>query len=115
MIVFVQLCVLFMIILGGSALCLGILEKLWVLAAVGLVCSIIGWTASVVPFSPCIPAEPIARNSAQTTFVIGPTVFNTGKEMTYTIDSLYSNGTYLLTVDGKDVLVVWQAVDGEVG
>lgn len=25
------------------------------------------------------------------------------------------HGTYLLTVDGKDVLVVWQAVDGEVG
>lgn len=115
MIVFVQLCVLFMIILGGSALCLGILEKLRVLAAVGLICSIIGWTASVVPFSPCIPAEPIARNSAQTTFVIGPTVFNTGKEITYTIDGLYPDGTYLLTVDGKDVLAVWQAVDDEVG
>lgn len=115
MIIFVQLCVLFMIILGGSALCLGILEKLRVLVAVGLVCSIIGWTASVVPFSPCIPAEPIAHNSTQTIFVIGPTVFNTGKEMTYTIDGLYPDGTYMLTVDGKDVLVVWQAVDGDNG
>lgn len=115
MIVFVQLCVLFVIILGGSALCLGILEKLWVLVAVGLVCSIIGWTASIVPFSPCIPAEPIAHSSTQTTFVIGPTVFNTGKEMTYTIDGLYPDSTYMLTVDGKDVLVVWQAIDGDNG
>ena len=40
-------------------------------------------------------------------------LFNTGKEITYTIDGFYPDGTYLLTVDGKDVLVVWQAVDGE--
>lgn len=26
---------------------------------------------------------------------------------------LYPDGTYLLNVDGKDVLVVWQTVDGE--
>ena len=54
-----------------------------------------------------IPAEPLAHNQTQT-------VFTTDKD-TYLADGLYPDGTYLLTVDGKDVLVVWQAVDGEVG
>ena len=54
-----------------------------------------------------IPAEPLAYNQTQTVF--------TTDEGTYLADGLYPNGTYLLTVDGKDVLVVWQAVDGEVG
>lgn len=54
-----------------------------------------------------IPAEPLAHNQTQTVF--------TTDEGTYTTDGLYPDGTYLLTVDGKDVLVVWQAVDGEVG
>lgn len=54
-----------------------------------------------------IPAEPLAHNQTQTVF--------TTDEGTYIADGLYSDGTYLLTVDGKDVLVVWQAVDGEVG
>ena len=54
-----------------------------------------------------IPAEPLAYNQTQTVF--------TTDEGTYTADGLYPDGTYLLTVDGKDVLVVWQAVDGEVG
>lgn len=54
-----------------------------------------------------IPAEPLAHNQTQT-------VFTTDKG-TYIADGLYPDGTYLLTVDGKDVLVVWQAVDGEVG
>lgn len=54
-----------------------------------------------------IPAEPLARNQTQTVF--------TTDEGTYLADGLYPDGTYLLTVDGKDVLVVWQAVDGEVG
>lgn len=54
-----------------------------------------------------IPAEPLAHNQTQTVF--------TTDEGTYLADGLYPNGTYLLTVDGKDVLVVWQAVDGEVG
>lgn len=55
-----------------------------------------------------IPAEPLAHNQTQTVFI-------TTDEDTYTVDGLYPDGTYLLTVDGKDVLVVWQAVDGEVG
>lgn len=54
-----------------------------------------------------IPAEPLAHNQIQTVF--------TTDEGTYITDGLYPDGTYLLTVDGKDVLVVWQAVDGEVG
>lgn len=52
-----------------------------------------------------IPAEPLAHNQTQT-------VFTTDKG-TYIADSLYPDGTYMLTVDGKDVLVVWQAVEGE--
>lgn len=54
-----------------------------------------------------IPAKPLAYNQTQT-------VFTTDKD-TYLADGLYPDGAYLLTVDGKDVLVVWQAVDGEVG
>lgn len=54
-----------------------------------------------------IPAEPLAHNQTQTVF--------TTDEGTYIADGLYPDGTYLLTVDGKDVLVVWQVVDGEVG
>lgn len=54
-----------------------------------------------------IPAEPLAHNQTQTVF--------TTDEGTYIANGLYPDGTYLLTVDGKDVLVVWQAVDGEVG
>ncbi len=54
-----------------------------------------------------IPAKPLAYNQTQTVF--------TTDEGTYTVDGLYPDGTYLLTVDNKDVLVVWQAVDGENG
>lgn len=54
-----------------------------------------------------IPAEPLAYNQTQTVF--------TTDDGTYLADGFYPDGTYLLTVDGKDVLVVWQAVDGEVG
>ena len=52
-----------------------------------------------------VPAESLAHNQTQTVF--------TTDRGTYTADGLYPNGTYLLTVDGKDVLVVWQAVDGK--
>lgn len=54
-----------------------------------------------------IPAEPITHNQTKTVF--------TTDEGTYIADGLYPDGTYLLTVDDNDVLVVWQAVDGEVG
>lgn len=49
------------------------------------------------------PAKPLAHNQTQTVFTID--------EDTYLADGIYPDGTYLLTVDGKDVLVVWQAVD----
>lgn len=52
-----------------------------------------------------VPAETLANNQTQT-------VFTTDKG-TYIADGLYPDGTYLLTVDGKDVLVVWQTVDGK--
>lgn len=54
-----------------------------------------------------IPAQPLAHNQTQTVFATD--------EGTYLANGLYPDGTYLLTVDGKDVLVVWQAVDGEIG
>ena len=54
-----------------------------------------------------LPAEPLAHSQTQTVF--------TTDEGTYIADGLYPDGTYLLTVDGKDVLVVWQAVDGAEG
>ena len=54
-----------------------------------------------------LPEEPFAYNQAQT-------VFTTDKG-TYIADGCYPDGTYLLTVDGKDVLVVWQAVDSDNG
>ena len=54
-----------------------------------------------------LEAEPFAYNQTQTVF--------TTDRGTYAADGLYPDGTYLLTVSGKDVLVVWQAVDGEVG
>lgn len=53
-----------------------------------------------------IPAEPLAHNQTQTVF--------TTDDGTYLADGLYPDGIYLLTVDSKDVLVVWQAVDGKV-
>ena len=52
-----------------------------------------------------VPAETLAHNQTQTVF--------TTDRGTYTVDGLYPDGTYLLNVDGKNVLVVWQIVDGE--
>lgn len=54
-----------------------------------------------------VPAKTLAHNQTQT-------VFATDKG-TYLADGIYPDGTYLLTVDGKDVLVVWQAIDGDNG
>lgn len=54
-----------------------------------------------------LPAETLAHNQTQTVF--------TTDRGTYTADGLYPDGTYLLNVDGKDVLVVWQTVDGDNG
>lgn len=86
---------------------------IYIIGAIFLIVVIIGGFELKIPRlsnsinTQYIPAEPFAHNQTQT-------VFTTDKG-TYIADGLYPDGTYLLTVDGKDVLVVWQAVDGEVG
>lgn len=111
MITFVYLCVLIVLIFSAKSMFSGACEDSWGTFFNGLIGLIIGLIASFVPImettSEYIPAEPFAYNQTQT-------VFTTDKG-TYLADGLYPDSTYLLTVDGKDVLVVWQAVDGEVG
>lgn len=107
-------CVIIIIALGVVIVFAGMVDEQIKVAFYGLIVSIFG----VMGFlgleerinnnnSQYIPAEPLAHNQTQTVF--------TTDEGTYLVDGLYPDGTYLLTVDGKDVLVVWQAVDGEVG
>lgn len=114
MIVVTLSCVIASITLGVFILFVGIVDEQIKVAFYGLIVLIFGvmgflgleeWVNN--DNSQYIPAEPLARNQAQT-------VFTTDKG-TYIADGLYPDGTYLLTIDGKDVLVVWQAVDGEVG
>ena len=52
-----------------------------------------------------ILAESIAHNQTQTVF--------TADKNIYFVDGFYPDGTYLLNMGGKDVLVVWKAVDGK--
>ena len=89
----------------------GILCKEWFSIISGVIWAVVivgsMFETFFVEYEMHIPAEPLARNQTQT-------VFTTDKG-TYIANGLYPDGTYLLTVDGKDVLVVWQAVDGEVG
>ncbi len=54
-----------------------------------------------------LPAEPIAYNSNQT-------VFNTNKG-NIIANGIYPDGEYMLVMDNNEVLVVWQAVEGEEG
>ena len=107
-------CVIIIIALGVVIVFAGMVDKQIKVAFYGLILSIFGvmgflgleeWVNN--DNSQYIPAEPLAHNQTQT-------VFTTDKG-TYIADGLYPDGTYLLTVDGKDILVVWQAVDGEVG
>lgn len=103
-------CVITTIISGIVILANGLTEKEKRNIILGSLLIVIGFVATVENLSDnnqYTPAEPIAYNQTQTVF--------TTDEGTYTADGLYPDGTYLLTVDGKDVLVVWQAVDGEVG
>lgn len=98
-------------VLGFILIVGGVLYKEWfsiisgVLWVVVIVSSM--FETFFVGYEMHIPAEPFAHNQTQT-------IFTTDKG-TYTADGLYPDGTYLLTVDGKDVLVVWQAVDGVEG
>lgn len=111
MIAFVYLCVFIVLFFSLKSMLSGACEASWRTFFNGLIGLIIGVIASFIPIKETtidyIPAEPLAHNPTQTVF--------TTDEGTYIVDGLYPDGTYLLTIDGKDVLVVWQAVDGEVG
>ena len=107
-------CIIILISVGIATIIISIEDKEFIIFLFGLILTIFG----VIGFlgleelfgndnSQYIPAEPLAHNKTQTVF--------TTDEGTYIADGLYPDGTYLLTVDGDDVLVVWQATDGEVG
>jgi len=83
-------------------------SKNWIGIVIGFIIFIIGFSTIFLfddgySSTVYVPAEPLSYNQTQT-------VFTTDKGM-YLADGLYPDGIYLLTVDGKDVLVVWQAVD----
>ena len=99
-------------VITGSALTIYCGYKNWIGAMIGFSTFILGLSTLFLfddgyGSTAYIPAEPLAHNQTQT-------VFTTDKD-TYLADGLYPDGTYLLTVDGKDVLVVWQAIDGDNG
>lgn len=97
-------------IITGFVLTIYCVYKDWIEAIVGVIIFFLGFL-TLFSFmdgydsSAYIPAEPLAHNQTQT-------VFTTDKG-TYLADGLYPDGTYLLTVEGKNVLVVWQTADGE--
>ena len=111
MITFVYLCVLIVLIFSAKSMFSGACEDSWGTFFNGLIGLIIGLIASFVPIKEVtneyIPAEPIAYNSTQT-------VFTTNKG-NIIVNGVYPDGVYMLDMDGDTVLVVWQAVDGEVG
>lgn len=101
-------CVAIIIVVGAFCIFCGLEDDTGIVCVFGIIFVLVGILGGfeLKDFS-YIPAEPLAHNQTQTVF--------TTDEGTYIADGLYPDGTYLLTVDGKDVLVVWQAVDGEVG
>lgn len=106
------ICIAICVVTSAAILLAAVIEKEWLCGLIGsvmLIVSVNGISAcnSIGHNTSCVPAEPFAHNQTQTVF--------TTDEDTYIADGLYPDGTYLLTVDGKDILVVWQAVDGEVG
>lgn len=112
MVNFVIFCITVTLTTGGGLIVYGVFHKNWIGAIVGFITLVLGFL-TIFSFkeeynsTTYIPAEPLAHNQTQTVF--------TTDRGTYTVDGLYPDGTYLLSVDGKDVLVVWQAVDGENG
>lgn len=87
-------------------------SKNWIGTVIGFITFIFGISTLVFledgyGSTAYVHAEPLSYNQTKT-------VFTTDKGM-YIADGLYPDGTYLLTVNGKDVLVVWQAVDGDNG
>lgn len=101
-------CVAIIIVVGAFCIFCGLEDDTGIVCVFGIIFVLVGILGGfeLKDFS-YIPAELLAHNQTQTVFTTG--------EGTYLADGLYPDGTYLLTVDGKDVLVVWQAVDGEVG
>ena len=100
---------------GCSAICLALglvatlvcaEEKEWLCMLISVVIIFVGVNGLIASTTMVyVPAESLAHNQTQTVF--------TTDRGTYTADGLYPDGTYLLNVDGKNVLAVWQAVDGE--
>lgn len=110
------LCVSIIIVVGAFCIFCGLEDDIGIVCIFGAIILLVGILGGIElkDFyynnsydTEYIPAEPLAHNQTQTVF--------TADEGTYIANGLYPDGTYLLTVDGKDVLVVWQAVDDEVG
>ena len=104
------ICIAFCVVTSISVFIAGIIEKEWLCVLIGsitLIVSVNGLLAcnNIEHNATYTPAAPLAHSQTQTVF--------TTDEGTYIADGRYLDGTYLLTVDGKDVLVVWQAVEGE--
>ena len=101
-------CAAICLALGLVATLVCVEEKEWLFMLISIVIVFVGVNGLIASNTMVyVPAEPIAHNQTQTVFATD--------EGTYIADGLYPDGAYLLTVDGKDVLVIWQAVDGEVG
>lgn len=101
-------CVAIIIVVGAFCIFCGLKDDTGIVCVFGAIFVLVGILSGFeLKDFLYIPAEPLAHNQTQTVF--------TTDRGTYTADGLYPDGTYLLNVDGKDVLVVWQAVDGEVG
>lgn len=99
-------CSAFCLVLGLVATLVCAEEKEWLCMLISVVIVFVGVNGLIASTTMVyVPAEPLAHNQTQTVF--------TTDRGTYTADGLYPDGTYLLNVDGKNVLVVWQAVDGE--
>lgn len=103
MIVFVYLCVFIVLIFSLKSIFSGICEASLRIFFSGLIGLIIGLIASFIPIKETtidyIPAEPLAHNQTQTVFTTDEDIF--------LVDGLYPEGTYLLTIDGNEILAVW--------
>lgn len=101
-------CITVTLTTGVGLIVYGVFYKNWIGAIVGFITLALG-ILTIVSFkeeynsTTYTPTESFVHNQTQTVF--------TTDQGTYTADGLYPDGTYLLNVDGKDVLVVWQAVD----
>ena len=99
-------CAAICLTLGSVATLVCVEEKEWLFMFISIVIVFVGVNGLIASNTMVyVPAETLAHNQTQTVF--------TTDRGTYTADGFYPDGTYLLNVDGKDVLVVWQTVDGE--